>query len=129
MQPTKSENYFVATIVCLAAVVALFVVAPAAQSAECLGADRHACDDLLEAEVFFKQVPSKKLIDRCGFRAEACAVVDITNRVCTIYYATKSIDAYVLEHEMNHCRGWFHRGESKHDYRNPWVDYKTYLGE
>lgn len=124
----RIENGFVWFIVTLIVLVNLFVLVPASAADECLRADRNACVDLLNADVTFSKVGEGTFEKHCGELSDACAVVNISKRQCTIYYKTRSIDKYVLEHELNHCRGWFHKGNSKKAYRNPWVDYKTYLG-
>ena len=127
MNNTNQERYFRYFIIALTAAVLLFVVLPA-QADTCERADRNSCEDLLTVEVTFSKVGEDTFEKKCGKLSDACAVVSITNRTCVIYYKTRSIDKYVLEHEMNHCRGWFHLGNSKSAYRRPWVDYKTYIG-
>ena len=122
------EHRFVWLIVSLVVLVNLCVIVPAASAAECINARYEACEYLLGAEVFFERVTADRFIELCGPEADACAKVSITRRVCTIYYAHHVLDAHVVEHEMNHCRGWFHIGETKSAYRRPWVDYTTYLG-
>lgn len=128
MNNTNQDRYLRNFIMALTAVVLLFVVLPA-QADTCERADRNACADLLGAEITFSKVGEETFEQKCGELSDACAVVSITNRTCVIYYKTRALDKYVLEHELNHCRGWFHKGNNKRAYRNPWVDYKTFLGE
>ena len=122
------EHRFMWFIVMLIVLVNLFVLVPASVADACLNAHHDACEDLLDAEVFFERVTAKRFIEICGPEAEACSHVSITSKVCTIYYANRVLDQRTVAHELNHCRGWFHLGNSKSAYRRPWVDYSTYIG-
>lgn len=122
------EHRFMWFIVTLIMLVNLFVLVPASVADECLNAHRDACEDLSGAEVTFKKVGHITFSKVCSNGASACAVVNISAKECTIYYKTRTIDATLLNHELNHCRGWFHVGHGKKAYRRPWVDYSTYIG-
>ena len=131
MNNTNQERYLRNFIMALTAVVLLFVVLPA-QADTCVRADRSACEDLIGAEVFFERVSRHQFVEACGVHPDhvyACARLNISRRQCTIYYTTRWLDAHVVEHEMNHCRGWFHRGNTERAHQRPWVDYETFLGE
>ena len=131
MNNTNQERYLRNFIMALTAVVLLFVVLPA-QADTCVRADQQACEDLIGAEVFFERVSRHQFVEACGVHpdnADACARLNISRRQCTIYYKTHAIEKAVYEHEMNHCRGWFHKSRDNRTYHRPWVDYKTFLGE
>lgn len=128
MNNTNQERYLRNFIMALTAVVLLFVVLPA-QADTCENAHRDACEDLIGAEVTFEKVGHITFSKVCSNNAAACAVVNISAKQCTIYYKTRTIDATLLNHELNHCRGWFHKGHGKKANRRPWVDYQTHIGE
>lgn len=130
MNNTNQERYLRNFIMALTAVVLLFVVLPA-QADTCRNADKLACEDLIGAEVFFEKVPAKRFKEVCGSdprEADACARLNISRRQCTIYYSTRTLDEHVVNHEMNHCRGWFHKGDSERAHKRAWVDYETFIG-
>ena len=125
----RLEHGFVWSIVTLIVLVNLFVIVPASKAAECQGAHISACEDLIGAEVTFKQVGNTAFQEVCGGDTDACAILNVTRAQCTIYYRTRHLDQKVLTHEMNHCRGWFHTQNRASKYNRPWVDLDTYLGD
>lgn len=127
MKNQGQEQGFVAFILALVVFVMAFVVVPA-EAAECTNAYETACEDLVGADVVFKKVRKTKFRRMCGLRAEACAVLNVTQKQCTIYYHTRFIDSEIVNHELNHCRGWFHQSDDQATYSQPWVDLDTYLG-
>jgi hypothetical protein len=127
MKQTIQERYFTYFIMTLVVLVMLFVVMPA-KADECVGAHNVACEDRIGAEVTFERIGSTQFIDICGFDVDACAVLNVTKKQCTIYYRTRYLEDYIVEHELNHCRGWFHIGDHSKAYKKPWVDLDTYLG-
>jgi hypothetical protein len=124
----RFEHGFVWFIVTLIVLVNLFVIVPASEAVECHGAHISACEDLVGAEVTFKQVGTTSFQEVCGKDVDACAVLNVTRKQCTIYYRTRYLEKKVLDHEMNHCRGWFHKQNRASKYNRPWVDLDTYLG-
>jgi hypothetical protein len=127
MKQTNTEHGIVGVISTLVILVLMFVVEPA-NAAECAGAHQSPCEDLIGAEVTFEKVGSTKFESVCGDGADACAVLSVSLKQCTIYYRTRRISAKTVNHEMNHCRGWFHKQNRASKYNRPWVDINTYLG-
>ena len=126
MRHTIQERFFVYFIMALIALVLLFVVAPA-EATECTNAHKTPCPDLVGAEVTFKKIGQTRYESVCGDDTHACAVLNVTQKQCTIYYRTRFLEQEVIEHELNHCRGWFHPSDRKATYSRPWVDLTTYL--
>lgn len=130
MKPTLLENLFVLTMCCLIGLVLTFVAAPAeAHPTTCENAHTTACEDLIGAEVFFEKVGKTAYEEVCGAGTDACAVLKVNAKQCTIYYNTRFLSKKTLTHEMNHCRGWFHKANRATQYNRPWVDLATYLGD
>ena len=126
MKNQGQEHGFVAFIMALVVFVMVFVVMPA-EAAECESAHLSACEDLIGAEVTFKHVRKSEFRKVCGLHADACAVLNVTAKQCTIYYYTRFLDSDVVDHELNHCRGWFHLSNDRSTYSQPWVDLHTYM--
>lgn len=127
MRHQGQERGFVAFIMVLVVFVMTFVVMPA-EAAECSNAHETACEDLIGAEVTFEQVRKTEFRKTCGVQAEACAVLNVTTKQCIIYYYTRFLDSHIVDHELNHCRGWFHQSDDRSTYSRPWVDFNTHLG-
>ena len=89
----------------------------------CLQADRHPCPDLLQAEIHIRYHDSKAAVTSiCGDeRSNACALRRARwhQAVCDIHLLKPASEA-LLNHELNHCRGWEHRGDSPEAYARPW---------
>ena len=122
----RLEHGFVWFIVTLVVLVNLLVIVPSASAAECTNADTAACEDLIGAEVTFEKLNSRTFDKICNPAADACATLNVRRKTCTIYYKVRMPSSAVVEHELNHCRGWFHRGDNKRAHAKPWVDYKTF---
>jgi hypothetical protein len=127
MKNQTHERGFVAFIMALVVFVMIFVVVPA-EATECTDAHVSACKDLVGAEITFEKVSNTKYKSVCGDNTRACATLNVTTKQCTIYYRTRMLEQEILNHEMNHCRGWFHRSDREVTYSRPWVDLNTYLG-
>jgi len=127
MRNADRQKYFTGFMMVLVVLVMLFVVMPA-QAAECEGAHIKACPDITGAEVTFEKIGSTQFVELCGDGADACAVLNVSLKQCTIYYRTRRISTATVDHEMNHCRGWFHKHNRATMYNRPWVDIDTYLG-
>lgn len=108
---------------------ALLLILLAAQTARqplsqvCRNADRDACPDILQAEIRIRYHDSKAtLTSICGdVRSNACALRRARwhQAVCDIHLL-RPASAPLLNHEMNHCRGWEHSGDSPEAYARPW---------
>lgn len=65
-----------------------------------------------------------EVISACKvLEVEACAELNITKKECTIR-AYKGNLRHVLNHEMNHCRGWSH-GRARRDGVHRWREKKA----
>ena len=74
---------------------------------DCNG-EKSLCEDLLGFRVEEVRTFSEQLIDRkCGMGVTACAKVNFTTGVCTIYMPKRATRETRM-HERNHCRGWAH---------------------
>jgi len=112
-----------------ALLAALLLILLAAQFARqplsqvCLNADRAPCPDILQAEIRIRYHDSKAtLTSICGdVRSNACALRRVRwhQAVCDIHLL-RPASAPLLNHEMNHCRGWEHSGDSPEAYARPW---------
>jgi len=116
---------FWAVLLLVLAVVALMAVfAPAPPLRGCLNADQRACPDLLEAQVRYRRHASRAtLTPVCGSpRSNACALrrAHWQHVVCEIHLLN-SVGDRVLNHELNHCRGWEHAGDTPEAYARPWI--------
>ncbi len=89
----------------------------------CDHGDSEPCPDLLLATIRIVEEPNRDALSAiCGDqRSDACALrrFRYDSAECTIHLWTKAPSS-VLEHEMNHCRGWDHAGDTYADYRSPW---------
>ncbi len=82
----------------------------------CIDAERKDCQDVAHMEVRHEKAFSYRLTSVCGAGAIACAVLDWSTGVCTIYTGHRYSDR-TIRHELNHCRGWTHDST---DYDEPW---------
>lgn len=90
----------------------------------CVAAGNELCPDLLKANIRITQYASQRAITSvCGDnRSNACAIRRARwQRVTCEVHVLTPVDSDVLQHEMNHCRGWEHQGDSPAAYAQPWV--------
>lgn len=74
---------------------------------DCNG-EREYCEDLLGFRVEEVRTMRDRTIDeQCGYGTQACAKLNFTTGVCTIYMPRR-VSINVRYHERNHCRGWQH---------------------
>ena len=90
----------------------------------CHDAHRLPCPDLLGADVRIRYHDSKvTLTPLCGdVRSTGCALRSVRWReaVCDVHLLQPASELLLL-HEMNHCRGWEHDGDSQAAYARPWL--------
>ena len=90
----------------------------------CHDAHRLPCPDLLGADVRIRYHDSKAtLTPLCGdVRSTGCALRSVRWReaVCDVHLLQPASELLLL-HEMNHCRGWEHDGDSQAAYARPWL--------
>ena len=77
-------------------------------------------------------VPHREMRERCsryvgfGMMPEACAEFDFTALRCDLWFSADfPPNAYVIEHERQHCRGYEHAGE--HELREILAQYLAAL--
>ena len=100
-----------------------------ASAAQCKNAHRFECPAFIDVEVEVKKVDKKTFKTFCDHKAEACANLRPASKSCVIYHYIDKVPRDILKHEMNHCRGWFHYGDTERAHSKPWVDYKTYMSK
>ena len=61
-----------------------------------------------------------------GALPSACAEVNFAQNRCDVWYPQDSITADVREHELEHCRGFDHPGDST--IRSAWLSWKASRG-
>ncbi|MDG1065188.1 MAG: hypothetical protein P8O91_03135 [Luminiphilus sp.] len=90
----------------------------------CVGGGHELCPDLLGATIRIKRYALPSMVAHiCGDRrSNACAIRKARwQRVtCEVHVLTPEAPG-VLQHELNHCRGWEHQGDSQEAYGQPWV--------
>ena len=90
----------------------------------CFHADRLPCPDLLRAEVRLRYHDSRAtLTPFCtDGRSNGCALrrARWNKAVCEVHLLLPASEA-LLNHEMNHCRGWEHGGDTRAAYAQPWT--------
>ena len=90
----------------------------------CLRASVELCPDLLKADIRIRKHTSPSVVmGICGDeRSYACAIRRARwQRVTCEVHVLLPEDPSVLRHELNHCRGWEHQGDSKEAYEQPWI--------
>lgn len=90
----------------------------------CLRASVELCPDLLKADIRIRKHTSPSVVmGICGDeRSNACAIRWARwQRVTCEVHVLLPEDPSVLRHELNHCRGWEHQGDSKEAYEQPWI--------
>lgn len=89
----------------------------------CHQAHVQPCVDALGADITIHYHQNVAIVaDLCGdLRSNACALRTFSfgSASCDIHILT-DIPHHVLEHELNHCRGWDHAGDTKEAYEAPW---------
>lgn len=96
----------------------------------CPNAHQEECPDLLQANIRIRwHDAAADLSAVCGnSRSTACALRTATwQQVTCDIHARRGIDESVMRHELNHCRGWDHRGDTVNDYRAAWRPNATLL--
>ena len=89
----------------------------------CQRANVQPCVDALGADVkiHYHQDPAI-VADLCGdLRSNACALrtFNFSSARCDVHILSDTAH-HVLEHELNHCRGWDHAGDTTEAYEAPW---------
>lgn len=90
-----------------------------AQESSCRG-DRVDCPDLLNLPIeHYEWQSESSVMAQCGSFATACAKVMGDNNGLTrcVIHTLRYPQKKVLQHEMNHCRGWTHE---RQNYRRAW---------
>lgn len=89
----------------------------------CHQANEQPCVDALGADITIHYHQNAAIVaDLCGdLRSDACALRTFSfgSASCDIHILTDTAH-HVLEHELNHCRGWDHAGDTKEAYEAPW---------
>lgn len=107
--------------VVLAIGIVLFSMRASAFELLCNNAERFLCEDLLHLQTAVHRVGSVTLRRKCGTSGlEACSVIDLKAKTCDIYHQNR-IEKSTWFHEMNHCRGWTHKEETRISYNSVWV--------
>lgn len=93
------------------------------QEISCEQANIRPCADYLRAAVkYYRHSSRSSLAEVCGNnRSNACALRRVRwgKTECDIHIADTTPDS-VIEHELNHCRGWDHQADSVVAYNQPW---------
>ena len=116
--------YWVIFLSSLSLVLLLTSLSQKSSSEICVTEAYELWPDLLKAKIRITQYASQSTITSvCGDnRSNACAIRRARwQRVTCEVYVLMPVDSGVLQHEMNHCRGWEHRGDSPAEYAQPWV--------
>lgn len=114
-------------LIFLLAVCALgyvFILDPAGPGdMSCAHAHQAPCEDLLAPTIrVINHRDRASLLRYCPQPQNiACALRDISyaSADCDIHIL-ESAPEHILEHELNHCRGWEHDGDSLEAYLAPW---------
>ncbi len=89
----------------------------------CQQAHMKPCVDTLGADISIHYHQNASTVSAlCGdVRSNACALRTFSfgSASCDIHIL-ESVAHDVLEHELNHCRGWDHAGDTKAAYAAPW---------
>ena len=103
--------------------IAFMKGAPArAELPECRG-DKRECVALIQPEVHVIELRSSMELESiCGRGAKGCAQIHAGFQTCTVYISTRAKKS-TRTHEMNHCRGWNHKGDGHRNHRKPWVPF------
>ena len=80
---------------------------------DCNG-EREYCADLLGFRVEeVRTALDGEINEQCGHGVQACAKLNFTTGVCTIYMPRR-VNVNVRRHERNHCKGWQHKPGQNH---------------
>lgn len=94
------------------------------RSEVCFRASHELCPDLLKAKIQINRHASRSMVaSLCGDqRSNACAIrrARWQQVTCDVHVLSPE-DPSVLQHELNHCRGWEHQGDTQEAYEQPWV--------
>jgi len=89
----------------------------------CEEAHQRPCEDLLQADirvVVHRELSTLRAVcphpesDACALRSASWSEAH-----CVIHQWAAASEA-IYEHEMNHCRGWDHEGDTLVSYERPW---------
>ena len=116
--------YWVSLLSVLTLVLLLAGLHQSTRPEVCVRASYDLCPDLLRAEIRInKHVSRSVVMSICGDeRSNACAIrrARWQRATCEVHVLLPE-DPSVLRHELNHCRGWEHQGDSHEAYQRPWI--------
>ena len=123
-QPMRVHPYWVLFLGGLTLVLLFAGLYDKSSSEVCVSGGYELCPDLLNATIKIKKHDLPSMVAQiCGdARSNACAIrrARWQRVVCEVHVLTPEVPG-VLIHELNHCRGWEHQGDSQAAYGQPWV--------
>lgn len=118
------NGFWLLLLLGLLLVTAMALFSPDPTLRGCLHANQRKCPDLLRAQIRFRRHDSKAtLTPICGSpRSNACAIRQAHwQRVVCEVHLLDAVGEEVIEHELNHCRGWEHGEDTPESYLQPWT--------